>query len=118
MLNLPTAVQSGAKPRERWCDMSKELMGTLSPLYGMATGEGVFGNAAAGVLPAIAARMRKDKEREQEDAMRLIEEQERQEKGMKKGGKVKKMKKGGTVSSASKRADGIATKGKTKGRFV
>ena len=26
--------------------------------------------------------------------------------------------KGGKVSSASKRADGIATKGKTKGRFV
>ena len=37
---------------------------------------------------------------------------------MKKGGMVKKMKKGGTVSSASKRADGIAVKGKTKGRFV
>jgi hypothetical protein len=39
---------------------------------------------------------------------------------MKKGGKakakpVKKMAKGG---SASKRADGCATKGKTKGRFV
>lgn len=28
------------------------------------------------------------------------------------------MKKGGAVSSASKRADGIAIKGKTKGRFV
>jgi len=28
------------------------------------------------------------------------------------------MKKGGSVSSASKRADGIATKGKTKGRMV
>ena len=28
------------------------------------------------------------------------------------------MKRGGTVSSASKRADGCATKGKTKGRFV
>jgi len=28
------------------------------------------------------------------------------------------MKKGGSVCSASKRADGIATKGKTKGRFV
>ena len=28
------------------------------------------------------------------------------------------MKKGGKVSSASKRGDGIATKGKTKGRFV
>lgn len=35
-----------------------------------------------------------------------------------KGGKVKKMAKGGSVSSASKRADGCATKGKTKGRFV
>jgi len=31
---------------------------------------------------------------------------------------VKKMAKGGTASSASKRADGCATKGKTKGRFV
>ena len=36
----------------------------------------------------------------------------------KEGGKVKKMAKGGSVSSASKRADGCATKGKTKGRFV
>ena len=35
---------------------------------------------------------------------------------MKKGGAVKKMAKGG--STASKRADGCATKGKTKGRFV
>jgi hypothetical protein len=35
--------------------------------------------------------------------------------GMKRGGAVKKMAKGG---SASSRADGCATKGKTKGRFV
>jgi|SanBayMetagenome_1026888.scaffolds.fasta_scaffold55425_2 hypothetical protein len=33
----------------------------------------------------------------------------------KRGGKVKKMAKGG---SASRRGDGIATKGKTKGKFV
>lgn len=33
---------------------------------------------------------------------------------MKRGGKVKKMASGGMASSASKRADGIATKGKTK----
>jgi hypothetical protein len=39
------------------------------------------------------------------------------ETGMKKGGKVKKMAKGGSVS-ASRRGDGCATKGKTKGRFV
>ena len=42
------------------------------------------------------------------------------EKGLKKGGKVKakKMAKGGSVSSASKRADGCAVKGKTKGRMI
>ena len=37
---------------------------------------------------------------------------------MRKGGKVKKMVNGGKVSSASKRADGCAIKGKTKGRMV
>ena len=35
----------------------------------------------------------------------------------KRGGKVKKMASGGMTSSASKRADGIATKGKTRGRM-
>ncbi len=35
--------------------------------------------------------------------------------GMKKGGKVKKMAKGG---SASRRGDGCATQGKTRGKFV
>jgi hypothetical protein len=34
------------------------------------------------------------------------------------GGKVKKYASGGSVSSASKRADGCAVKGKTKGSFV
>jgi hypothetical protein len=38
--------------------------------------------------------------------------------GMKKGGSVKKMASGGKVSSASKRADGCAMRGKTKGRMV
>ena len=37
--------------------------------------------------------------------------------GAKKGGYVKKMAKGGSVGSASKRADGCASKGKTKGRM-
>ena len=38
--------------------------------------------------------------------------------GMKKGGAVKKMTSGGKVSSASKRGDGCAIRGKTKGRMV
>jgi hypothetical protein len=37
--------------------------------------------------------------------------------GYRRGGSVKKMASGGSVSSASKRADGIATKGKTRGRM-
>ena len=39
----------------------------------------------------------------------------RESRGMKKGGQVKKVK---SVSSASKRADGIAARGKTRGRMV
>jgi hypothetical protein len=50
-----------------------------------------------------------------EEEKRRMEEQAAAEQaaaqGMKKGGKVK-------MSTASKRADGIATKGKTKGRIV
>lgn len=38
--------------------------------------------------------------------------------GMKRGGKVKKYASGGSVSSASSRADGCATKGKTRGRVL
>jgi len=34
------------------------------------------------------------------------------------GGKVSGMKKGGSVSSASKRADGVAMRGKTRGKMV
>ena len=37
---------------------------------------------------------------------------------MKKGGAVKGYAKGGSVSSASRRADGIAMRGKTRGRMV
>ena len=44
-------------------------------------------------------------------AGRKTKQQAQAEVGMKKGGKVK-------VSSASKRADGIAVKGKTRGRIV
>ena len=38
--------------------------------------------------------------------------------GQKRGGKVVKKAKGGSISSASKRADGCAQRGKTKGRFI
>jgi hypothetical protein len=93
--------------------MSKALMGTLSPAYGMATGEGLFGNAV-GTVPAIAQYIRNEEE----------EKKKEKEKGNKGSvgfdpNKYKAgMKKGGMVSSASKRADGCAQRGKTKGRMV
>jgi len=69
---------------------------------------------------------------EQEAQRKLDAEQERRQKGMEDASKGKfrelrktlgvkspvKKAKGGKVGSASKRADGCATKGKTKGRFV
>ena len=86
----------------------KEIMGTLSPVYGMATGKGMFGNAV-GLLPAIAKDMRDDKDEEKKKAAMAAQTGAPAQPGMKKGG---------SVSSASKRADGIATKGKTRGKMV
>jgi hypothetical protein len=83
----------------------KELLGTLSPAYGMIKGEGLFGNAV-GVLPAIAKDMRDDRQKKKDEDKNAAGAQ-----AMKKGGSVK-------MSSASKRADGCCIKGKTKGKMV
>ena len=86
--------------------MSKELLGTLSPAYGMIKGEGLFGNAV-GILPAIAKDMRDDREdKKRNEAMSAAAAEEKKP--------ATAMKKGGKVSSASKRADGIAIRGKTR----
>jgi hypothetical protein len=90
--------------------------------------------AAGGVLPALASGaagkenrgfafglipglLYKDKYRDDQEDRRKEEEMMAAQAagGMKKGGKVKKMAKGG---SASKRADGCAVRGKTRGRMV
>jgi hypothetical protein len=86
----------------------KEIMGTLSPVYGMATGKGMFGNAV-GLLPAIAKDMRDDKDEEKKKAAMAAQTGAPAQPGMKKGG---------SVSSASKRADGCAMRGKTRGKMV
>ena len=78
----------------------------ISPLAGIATGEGMIGKLASagglGLLPAVISR----------DAQ-SDDEEEKRKKQM-----GASMKKGGKVSSASSRADGCAVKGKTKGRMV
>lgn len=104
----------------------KDLMGSLSPAYGMMSGQGAFGKLAdsglGGIIPSLMAQRRRKKDGTEmtaaEEAAASPKEEESSSTAMRKGGKVKKYKSGGTVSSASKRADGIAVKGKTKGRFV
>lgn len=69
--------------------------------------------------PEEERRMRRQVEDEKE--LRRMEEQYNRAApdSMKaKGGKVKGYAQGGSVSSASKRADGCAERGKTKGRFI
>ena len=80
-------------------------IGDVSPLAGMISGKGLMGELAAkggmGLLPAGIAR----------NAQSDDEEKRKKQTGA-------AMKKGGKVSSASSRADGIATKGKTRGTMI
>ena len=68
-------------------------------------GFGVLGNLAANEL----------EDRKEDKARQAAMAAQPAEAGMRKGGKVKKMAAGG---SASKRADGCATKGKTRGKMI
>lgn len=69
---------------------------------------------------SAAARRASSPRRAREEAERMLDEKLAADMGggFKRGGKVKKYSGGGSISSASKRADGIASKGKTKGRII
>ena len=71
---------------------------------------GSFGAAVPGMSRSLKKETNKYMDEEEK---RRMEEQAAAEQAAAQG-----MKKGGKVSSASKRADGCATKGKTKGRMV
>ena len=90
----------------------KKALGAVSPLYGAITGEGMMGQM---LNPSEAAKIAKRAQEEQEaaDNEANIVRQERIKASVSGG-----MKKGGKVSSASSRGDGIAQRGKTKGRMV
>ena len=111
-------------------------LGDISPFAGAMTGKGMFGkglakladSGAGFLIPTsyIAQSQRNKNDRRtaataaEAAAIRKAEFDAKRNAAagptMKKGGKVKKMAKGG--STASKRGDGCATKGKTKGRFI
>jgi hypothetical protein len=89
----------------------------VSPLAAMISGKGGMGKAMrqgfGGIAPMMIARSGYENEEEERRAQEqaAMEQAAAAEGGMKKGGRVK-------VSSASKRADGCATKGKTRGKMV
>jgi hypothetical protein len=116
-----------------------KVLGSISPLYGAVSGQGLFGKGmvalgdalgpAAGLMPMAASQLEKRRERKRAG------EQKEETTAMRKGGKVKsaaaaavhkhernmhkgkpltKMAKGGKVT----RGDGICQKGHTKGKMV
>lgn len=92
--------------------MGKDSMNPLGGLGGlipMAMEKG-GGSAMLGLIPAALDYNAKDKDKDKKDATVKTP-------GMKHGGAVKKMAKGGSVGSASKRADGCAQRGKTRGKM-
>ena len=99
----------------------------LSPVMGIASGKGMFGKLASqgglGLLPQMIAKDAKEDAAAKvlaESKASALAEEERARKAnmMAQSDSTIRMKKGGMASSASRRADGCATKGKTKGRFV
>jgi hypothetical protein len=112
-------------------------LGNISPIAGIISGKGVFGElankGALGIAPALIAK-NNDKEKtvsDEETAALLNQEKNKRMASMANAQRAqssenltddsigyKSYKKGGSVSSASKRADGCCVRGKTKGRMV
>lgn len=124
-----------------WKDKSLIMglkLGDFSPAIGIATGKGAMGNLADKGLLGIGPRMiatkaqEKNEDKGREAAEREAAAKEAEAKQQKvtamnnyrsslnapsegmEGFKASSYKKGGKISSASKRADGIALRGKTR----
>jgi hypothetical protein len=92
---------------------AKSILGTLSPLYGAISGEGMMGKMLNPEEAARIAKAEQDRQNmmaEQDNADRQAQVKAEVTGGMKKGGKVKS-------KSASSRGDGIAQRGKTRGKM-
>ena len=92
---------------------AKSILGSLSPVYGAISGEGMMGKMLNPEEHARIAKAEQDRQammEEQANAERQAQVKAQATGGMKKGGKVKS-------KSASSRADGIAQRGKTRGKI-
>lgn len=93
---------------------AKEILGSISPLYGAATGRGAFGKLTEGGGPGLLGLMAKigDKKTDEE---KKAKEQQMMTPNMKAAQDVKRMAAGGR---ARKRPlDGKAIKGKTRALY-
>jgi hypothetical protein len=106
---------TGMTADERSDAVGKFALGAASLL---PVGRAVTGARAMKKTYDIGKNVQRMPLRKQQRAFIDAAREAREVDGMKSGGRVKKYASGGSVSSASKRADGCATKGKTKGRFV
>jgi hypothetical protein len=127
-------VQSKVKLAEGWCEMVMPLIGAAARMGAKkvaekgvkkvpkrdnrdedvrdAVGVALSAGSAAGATSMLLGqedRIKKAEANKEQEAREAKAEMKREARGMKNGG---------AVSSASKRADGIAMKGKTKGRIV
>lgn len=115
-------VQLKVRLAEEWCDMPKikDIIAAGGVLPALASGAMGKENRgfAAGLLPGLLYRdnyQDKEEERQKQEAEAAAAAQVAARGGMKKGGKVKKYAGGGSVS---KRADGCAQRGKTRGKMI
>jgi hypothetical protein len=100
----------------------EEVLGTISPFYGMATGKGMFGNDV-GLLPMLARDIRDDRSKKNREkngdlasvSIEIEKSGEMEEPmGMNRSGRMGYAKGG----MARGNRDGCAIRGKTKGRMV
>jgi hypothetical protein len=107
----PTVSKSGVKGAQS----VGEAFGMISP--GEAKGTQTLGERVRGTIDSAGKSVVRTPQQRMADAAREVEaRRKRESEGMRKGGAVKKYASGGSVSSASKRADGIAQRGKTRGK--
>ena len=126
-----TVAQLEVRLEEGWCDMGmfKKVLNAVSPvasvinksgpvakMLGMEKKKAVARPMNSGVTDMLKKGQAKNALEQGKARIAPVKAA-----GMKKGGKVKKMAYGGKVksgSSASRRADGCAVKGRTKGRII